>query len=37
MKPLARMVAKLKLRTLADAAKIVRTELAGTQFIHHAP
>jgi hypothetical protein len=30
MKPLARMVAKLKLRALADAVKIVRKELAGT-------
>jgi hypothetical protein len=30
MKPLARMVAKLKLRALADAAKIVRKGLAGT-------
>jgi hypothetical protein len=30
-------VAKLKLRALADPAKIVRTELAGTQIVHHAP
>ncbi len=31
MKPLARMVAKLKLRALADAAKIVRGELMGVK------
>ena len=29
MKPLPRMVAKLKLKALADGAKIVRKELAG--------
>src|SRR5919201_1833010 len=30
MKPLSRMVAKMKLRSLAEGAKIVRHELAGT-------
>jgi len=30
-------VAKLKPRVPAGAAKIVRTELAGMQFIRHAP
>jgi hypothetical protein len=29
MKPLARMVAKMKLRALADGAKIVRKELGA--------
>jgi methionine synthase II (cobalamin-independent) len=29
MKPLARMVAKQKLRALTEAAKIVRKEVAG--------
>ena len=29
MKPLARMVAKMKLKALADAAKIVRKEING--------
>jgi hypothetical protein len=29
MKPLARMVAKMKLKALADGAKIVRKELTG--------
>jgi hypothetical protein len=29
MKPLARMVSKLKLRSLAEAAAIVRKEVAG--------
>ena len=29
MKPLARMVAKMKLRALADGAKIVRKEIMG--------
>jgi 5-methyltetrahydropteroyltriglutamate--homocysteine methyltransferase len=31
MKPLARMVAKMKLKALADAAKTVRGELMGTR------
>jgi len=31
MKPLARMVAKMKLRALAEAAKAVRSELAGVR------
>jgi 5-methyltetrahydropteroyltriglutamate--homocysteine methyltransferase len=31
MKPLARMVAKMKLRSLAEGAKIVRGELMGTR------
>jgi hypothetical protein len=30
MKPLARMVAKMKLKALTDGAKIVRGELVGT-------
>ena len=31
MKPLARMVAKMKLKALADAAKLVRNELMGVR------
>ena len=31
MKPLARMVAKMKLKALADAAKIVRNEVMGVR------
>jgi hypothetical protein len=31
MKPLARMVAKMKLKALADAAATVRGELMGTR------
>jgi 5-methyltetrahydropteroyltriglutamate--homocysteine methyltransferase len=31
MKPLARMVAKMKLKALAEAAAMVRTELMGTR------
>jgi 5-methyltetrahydropteroyltriglutamate--homocysteine methyltransferase len=31
MKPLARMVAKMKLKALADGAAMVRSELVGTR------
>jgi 5-methyltetrahydropteroyltriglutamate--homocysteine methyltransferase len=31
MKPLARMVAKMKLRALTEGAKMVRSELMGTR------
>ena len=31
MKPLARMVAKMKLRALTEGAAIVRSELVGTR------
>jgi hypothetical protein len=31
MKPLARMVAKMKLRALAEAAKTVRGQLVGAR------
>jgi hypothetical protein len=31
MKPLARMVAKMKLNALAEGAKIVRNELMGVR------
>jgi hypothetical protein len=31
MKPLARMVAKMKLKALADAARTVRGELMGAR------
>ena len=31
MKPLARMVAKMKLKALVDGAKIVRGELMGVK------